>query len=58
MSTGDLFEKLGHHHGPAVEKWFEMEPEIFKQNSRDFKNKIIFLKPIENPSFHKQPCET
>ena len=42
----------------AVEKWFMLKPEIFKQNPSEFKNKIILLKPIENPSFHKQPCET
>ncbi|MBP8944295.1 MAG: hypothetical protein KBG25_00085 [Paludibacteraceae bacterium] len=42
----------------VVEKWFEMKPEIFKQNPPEFKNKIILLKLIENPSFHKQPCET
>ena len=41
-----------------VEKWFMLKPEIFKQNPCEFKNKIILLKPIENPSFHKQPCET
>ncbi len=42
----------------AVEKWFMLKPEIFKQNPPEFKNKIILLKLIENPSFHKQPCET
>jgi len=41
-----------------VEKWFMLKPEIFKQNLCEFKNKIIGLRPIENPSFHKQPCET
>ena len=42
----------------AVEKWFMLKPEIFKQNLCEFKNKIIILEPIENPSFHKQPSET
>jgi transposase InsO family protein len=42
----------------AVEKWFMLKSEIFKQNPCEFKNKIILLKPIENPSFHKQPYET
>jgi hypothetical protein len=42
----------------AVEKWFMLKPEIFKQNPCEFKNKITLLKPIENLSFHKQPCET
>ncbi len=27
-----------------------MKPKIFKQNPSKFKNKIIHLKPIENPS--------
>jgi hypothetical protein len=39
----------------AVETWFMLKPEIFKQNLCEFKNKI---KPIENRSFHKPPCET
>jgi len=42
----------------VVEKWFEMKPEIFKQNPSEFKSKIILLNPIQNLSFHKQPCET
>ena len=42
----------------VVEKWFMLKPEIFKQNLSEFKNKIILLKSIKNPSFHKQPCET
>lgn len=35
----------------AVEKYFMSKHEIFKQNPPEFNNKIIFLKPIENPSF-------
>jgi transposase-like protein len=42
----------------AVEKWFMLKPEIFKQNPSEFKNKIILLNPNQNPSFHQQPCET
>ena len=41
-----------------AEQRYVLKPEIFKQNPSEFKNKIIILKPIENPSFHKQPCET
>ncbi|MGC9375661.1 MAG: DDE-type integrase/transposase/recombinase [Bacteroidales bacterium] len=42
----------------AVEKWFELKPEIFKQKPLECKNKILALKIIYEPSFHKQPCET
>ena len=42
----------------AVEKWFEMKPEIFKENPLDFKNKILILQKFFNTSFLKQPCET
>ena len=42
----------------AIEKWFDMKPEIFKQKPLEFKNKILCLKIINEPSFHKQPCET
>jgi transposase InsO family protein len=41
----------------AVEKWFELKPEIFKENPLLFKKKILLL-PNNNSSFHKQPCET
>ena len=42
----------------AIEKWFALNPEIFKQNPLMFKNKIVNLKSTDKPSFHKQPCET
>ena len=42
----------------AIEKWFEMKPEIFKENPLEFKNKILTLKTSFNTSFLKQPCET
>jgi len=42
----------------AIEKWFDMKPEIFKQKPFEFKNKILALKNSNEPSFHKQPCET
>jgi transposase-like protein len=41
----------------AIEKWFEIKPEIFKENPIQFKNKILSLHNI-NTSYHKQPCET
>ena len=37
---------------------FYMKPEIFKQKPAEFKNKILALKNINEPGFHKQPCET
>ena len=41
----------------AIEKWFEIKPEIFLQKPGEFKNKDLSLKII-NTSYHKQPCET
>ncbi len=41
-----------------AEPWFMLKPEIFKQNPRIFKNKILCLQSNKSPSFHKQPCET
>ena len=41
----------------AVEKWFELKPDIFKENPLLFKCKILFLHN-NNSSFLKQPCET
>jgi transposase-like protein len=42
----------------AIEKWYNLKPEIFKQNPSEFKNKILSLKPKLLTSYHKQPCET
>jgi len=42
----------------AIEKWFEMKPEIFNQTPLEFKNKILTLKQSYESGFHKQPCET
>jgi transposase len=42
------------YHPRMVQKFYTG---FFKQNSCECKNKTICLKPIENPSFHKQPCE-
>jgi len=41
----------------AIEKWFEINPEIFLQKPDEFKNKVLALLLI-NTSYHKQPCET
>jgi transposase-like protein len=41
----------------AIEKWFELIPEIFKQKPLHFKNKVLNLQYI-NTSYHKQPYET
>ncbi len=41
----------------AIGKWFEINPEIFKENPLQFKKKILSLHNI-NTSYHKQPCET
>lgn len=42
----------------AIEKWYDLKPEIFNQTPCEFKNKILNLKQNDNSSFHKQPCET
>ncbi len=41
----------------AIEKWFEIKPEIFLQKPDEFKNSVLSLLLI-NTSYHKQPCET
>lgn len=42
----------------AVEKWFEIKPEIFKENPSDFKKKILTLNSNKIISCQQQPCET
>ena len=42
----------------AVEKWHELDPDIFKISKAEFKNKILNLKPKSNTSCLQQPCET
>lgn len=42
----------------AIEKWFEIKPEIFKEKPLQFKNKVVSLKKSNQASCHKQPCET
>jgi transposase InsO family protein len=41
----------------AVQKWYELEPEIFKENPIDFENKILNLTKIMQGT-NQQPCET
>lgn len=42
----------------AVQKWFELDPNIFKEDPLDFKNKILNLKINNKSTFTQQPCET
>ena len=42
----------------AIEKWFEIKPEIFKEKPLKFKNKILNLKINNNTSCRQQPSET
>lgn len=42
----------------AIEKWYELKPELFKQNPSDFKIKLLNLKQPNYSRFRKQPCET
>jgi len=41
----------------AVEKWHQLDPNIFKTSTSEFKNKILNLNS-NNTSCHQQPCET
>jgi len=42
----------------ALEKWFQIKPEIFIINPQEFKKNVLNLKSINKPDYHKQPCET
>lgn len=42
----------------AVEKWHELDPEIFKTKPVNFKNKILNLKSNLKQETTQQPCET
>lgn len=42
----------------AVEKWYELDPEIYKINPYEFKNKILNLKQNTSCKKKEQPCET
>ena len=37
----------------AIEKWFQLKPEIFYQKPTDFKNKISSLNTMDNINFHQ-----
>jgi transposase InsO family protein len=41
----------------AVEKWFQLKPQLFKINPIEFKNNILILKQ-HNSNLYQQPCET
>jgi len=41
----------------AIEKWYELEPDIFKITPIEFQNKLINLQSKLN-QLHQQPCET
>ena len=42
----------------AVEKWYELDPKIFKENPENFKEKILSLKLDIEQVVELQPCET
>lgn len=42
----------------AIEIWYKIKPEIFKQNPCNFRNKILSLKSNLKTRYHKQPSET
>jgi transposase-like protein len=42
----------------AIEKWYNLQPDLFTEKPIDFKNKIVELQPNYNSGFLKQPCET
>jgi len=42
----------------AVEKWHQLDPDIFNENPRTFKEKILNLKFNSKQVIDQQPCET
>ncbi len=42
----------------AIEKWYELESSIFKENPCSFKEKILNLKHKFKQGYTEQPCET
>ena len=42
----------------AIEKWFELDSEIFIMKPDGFKNKILSLQPKQVVKKEQQPCET
>jgi len=41
----------------AIVKWFEIKPEIFKENPCEFKTLLLNSQSNIKTSYHKQPCE-
>ncbi len=41
----------------ALEKWYQLKPEIFLQTPSEFKNKLL-NSHVETVNFHQQRCET
>lgn len=42
----------------AIEKWYELDPTIFKQKPSSFKEKTLNLNHKFNQDYTEQPCET
>ncbi|MCF6332656.1 MAG: DDE-type integrase/transposase/recombinase [Draconibacterium sp.] len=42
----------------AIEKWYELKPELFKEKPLKFKNKLLTMQQVYYASIRKQPCET
>jgi len=42
----------------AVEKWYKIKPEIFKQNPSEFKQRLLRLNSSNKMGLHQQHCET
>lgn len=41
----------------AIEKWYQLKPELFKMSPQEFKSNLLNLNP-EIVTSHQQPCET
>ena len=42
----------------AIEKWYELKPELFILKPLDFKTKLLTLQQLNYTRLRKQPCET
>lgn len=42
----------------ALQKWYELKPEIFKESPNDFKQKLLSSKSQPSSANQQQPCET
>ena len=36
----------------AIEKWYELKPELFKEKPNDFKNKLLTMQQVYYASLH------